>query len=400
MFLVLAALGVGLSEMFTAELFGIIMAAIVFAMALNLMGVWEFEMPSFLGSGKIQALTQDEGALGAFFKGIVTTLLAIPCGAPLLSPALNWLDQQVRPAATGSVYVVFAVIGLGMASPYLIIGAFPELLRFLPKPGVWMDTFKKAMGYCLLVAVVWILYFLPLQDIVPTIGLLFGLWLACWLVGRVPLTASPQTKANAWTAAVVTVAASAVVCFPLLLRPAMQTRLDKYVEREIQAGRAKPKLAWQPFHRAAFESLVAADKTVLVDFTADWCLTCKDFRGLRVEHPPDAGARRTERRSDASGRLDRPRSRGDEDVGNPWRQAGAGVGDLSRRRSQSPDCPPRRLHSANVAGGAEEGRAVEGEMTTARPTRSARPSSDPGTMKVGDHLLRPIDAAHDPGYHR
>ena len=102
-FLVLAALGVGLSEMFTAELFGIIMAAIVFAMALNLMGVWEFEMPSFLGSGKIQALTQDEGALGAFFKGIVTTLLAIPCGAPLLSPALTgWTSRSApaRPAAS------------------------------------------------------------------------------------------------------------------------------------------------------------------------------------------------------------------------------------------------------------------------------------------------------------
>ncbi len=159
-----------------------------------------------------------------------------------------------------------------------------------------MDTFKKAMGYFLLVAVVWILYFLPLQDIVPTVGLLFGLWLACWLVGRIPPTASPQTKANAWTAAAVIVAVTAIVCFPLLLRPAMQTRLDKYVEREIdrraerdkdnymvsdvQAGRTKPKLAWQPFHRAAFEQLVAADKTVLVDFTADWCLTCKTLEAF------------------------------------------------------------------------------------------------------------------------
>ena len=224
------------------------------------------------------------------------------------------------------------MIGLGMASPYLLIGAFPELLRFLPKPGAWMDTFKKAMGYCLLVAVVWILYFLPLQDIVPTVGLLFGLWLACWLVGRVPLTASPQRKANAWTAAVVVVAASAVVCFPLLLRPAMQTRLDKYVEREIQARAGKdPSWPGEPFRRRhASSRWWLPDKTVLVDFTADWCLTCKTLEALVLNTPPDAGLRRAQRRGDAPGRLDRPRSRGDEDAGNPRRQAGAGVGDLSR----------------------------------------------------------------------
>jgi len=306
-FLVLAALGVGLSEMFTAELFGIIMVAVVFTMALSLMGVWEFEMPSLLGTGKIQAITQEEGALGAFFKGIITTLLAIPCGAPLLSPALKWSDEQVRAGSPASVYLMFAVIGLGMAFPYLVIGAFPELLRFLPKPGAWMDTFKKAMGYCLLIAVVWILYFIPLQDVVPTVGLLFGLWLACWLVGRVPLTAPRSTKVRAWLAAIAAVVASAAFCF-LFLRPAMQERLNKYVGREIYSGHyddavrarmqiaaptatidentttapdlEKAELPWQPFSRDQFERYVADEKTVLVDFTADWCLTCKTLEAL------------------------------------------------------------------------------------------------------------------------
>jgi thiol:disulfide interchange protein DsbD len=320
-FLVLAAFGVGLSEMFTAELFGVIMAAIVFAMALNLMGVWEFEMPSVLGAGRVQALTQEEGAAGAFFKGIVTTLLAIPCGAPLLSPALTWVDQEVRNGSRGSVYLVFAVIGLGMASPYLLMGAFPELLRFLPKPGAWMDTFKKAMGYCLLVAVVWILTFVPLADIVPTVGLLFGIWLACWLIGRLGPTASERAKTTAWIAAAAVAVLTAWVCFPWLVRPAMQARLDRYVEREIGSGRydeavmnrsaaagadtkqaaptpiskdipkdpkdparpTKAALPWRPFDRAAFESLAAGGQTVLIDFTADWCLTCKTLEAFVLD---------------------------------------------------------------------------------------------------------------------
>ena len=317
-FLILAGLGVGLSEMFTAELFGVIMAAIVFAMALSLMGVWEFEMPSVLGAGRVQALTQEEGAVGAFFKGVVTTLLAIPCGAPLLSPALTWVDQQVRNGAHGSVYLVFAVIGLGMASPYLLMGAFPELLRFLPKPGAWMDTFKKAMGYCLLVAVVWILTFVPLADIVPTIGLLFALWLACWLIGRLGPTASERAKTSAWVVAGVIAIGATWVCFPGVVRPAMQARLNRYVEREIGSGRydeavlaratstgaepnpassslaakadphgagrpARVELAWRPFKRAAFESLAAGGQTILIDFTADWCLTCKTLEAFVLD---------------------------------------------------------------------------------------------------------------------
>jgi thiol:disulfide interchange protein DsbD len=319
-FLVLAALGVGLSEMFTARLFGIIMSCVVFAMALSLMGVWELQVPSFLGGGKTQALTEKEGPVGAFFKGIITTLLAIPCGAPLLSPALKWADEQVRAGAPANVYLAFAVIGLGMASPYLVIGAFPELLRFFPKPGAWMETFKKAMGYLLLVAVVWILYFLPIEDVVPTVGLLFGLWMACWLIGRLPITASAESKGRAWGFAMLSAVGAGLICF-LFLRPAMEHRLEKRAAASIQEGtqdeavfqrfvalqsekRAEgdptvepnpatladsgeneptngespdrtAELPWRPFNRAVFEQLVADNKTILVDFTADWCLTCK-----------------------------------------------------------------------------------------------------------------------------
>ncbi|HID74590.1 MAG TPA: hypothetical protein EYP56_01185 [Planctomycetaceae bacterium] len=286
-FLVLAALGVGLSQMFTERLFGIIMSSVVFVMALSLMGLWELQLPSFLGSGAAQQISQQEGAVGAFFKGIVTTLLAIPCGAPLLSPALKWADEQVRAGAPGNVYLAFAMIGVGMASPYLVIGAFPELLRFLPKPGQWMETFQKAMGYLLLVAVVWILYFLPMEDVVPTIALLFALWMACWLIGRLPLTASRRAKTTSWILATTVVVVTALVSF-FPLRSAMRNRLEKLVAAEFHADDSDQKthLPWQPFDRAVFDQLVAANKTVLIDFTADWCLTCKTLEAMVLNTQP------------------------------------------------------------------------------------------------------------------
>jgi thiol:disulfide interchange protein DsbD len=295
-------------------------------MALSLMGLWELRTPGFLGRGKAQELTEKEGVVGAFFKGIITTLLAIPCGAPLLSPALKWAQLQVTAGAPQNVYLVFGVIGLGMASPYLIIGANPELLRFLPKPGAWMETFKKAMGYCLLPAVVWILYFLPLEDVVATVALLFAVWAACWLVGRLPITEPTATKAWSWVVALLLVAGTYYVSFHLILRPAAEKQVAKAAAAQIADGQQdegvfqrfvklqgdggaiqlptgsdtavvvdpsggtgndpagesseQVELPWEPFDRERFEQLVAANKTILVDFTADWCLTCKTLEAL------------------------------------------------------------------------------------------------------------------------
>jgi thiol:disulfide interchange protein len=156
-FLVLAFMSLGLSILFTFDLFGVIMACVVFVMALSLMDIWTLNVPGAFGGKASGQLTNQEGALGAFFKGIITTLLAIPCGAPLLSPAVSWADAQIRAGNMPEVFFMYSVIGLGMASPYLLLGAFPEWLRFLPKPGEWMEPFQTTMGFCVLLAGGWML---------------------------------------------------------------------------------------------------------------------------------------------------------------------------------------------------------------------------------------------------
>ncbi|MDR1960440.1 MAG: thioredoxin family protein [Planctomycetaceae bacterium] len=284
-FLVLAFLSIGLSTMFTYSVFGIVMCCVVFAMSLSLMDVWELRTPFFLGSGKSAEMMQQEGAVGAYFKGIITTLLAIPCGAPLLSPALAWADLQVKNGASANVCLVYLFIGIGMAFPFLLVGAFPELLRFIPKPGQWMETFKKTMGFLLLTAVVWILYFIPLETILPTVALIFAIWFGCWFIGRLSIIAPVRQRLFAWTVSLAVFSLILILAFPVIpnnpytLQNAMEIKLAR-----LTGNADTPH--WTPFRMEKLESELAAGKTVIVDFTADWCLSCKELEN-RVLHNHD-----------------------------------------------------------------------------------------------------------------
>lgn len=279
-FLILASLaafvGLGWGQLFSFAGFNITLAAVVFAMGLSFLGVWEIPIPGFVGSGKVNDFSRQEGAMGAFLKGVLTTVLATPCSGPFLASALAWSVGQ-PPAKT---YAVFVSVGVGMASPYLLIGAFPELLRFLPKPGAWMETFKQAMGFVLLGTVAYLLTLLEWVYVVPTVTFLFGLWAACWWIGRTPLTSAAGQKARAW------LSAAAFACGVWFVTYGWLTDvMAERFERTLQSARGalvkqvadegNQQVQWRPFSREALDVLIAAQETVLVDFTADWCMTCK-----------------------------------------------------------------------------------------------------------------------------
>jgi thiol:disulfide interchange protein len=154
------------------------------------------------------------------------------------------------------IYLIFACVGLGMASPYLMIGMFPQLIRLLPKPGMWMDTFKQAMGFVLLGTVVFIFSFMDKDYLVPTFAMLIGIWAGCWWIGRTHLTAELGTKLLAWGQGIGFAAVVGWVCF---------TTLTPHPDV----------LKWEPFSSSAQAKLVESGKTVMVDFTADWCASCK-----------------------------------------------------------------------------------------------------------------------------
>lgn len=274
----------GWGQQFAYDGFNITLAAIVFVMALSFLGVWEIPIPGFVGSGKANELAANEGFSGAFVKGALTTVLATPCSGPFLGPALGYAVAQ--PAHI--TYLMFACIGLGMASPYLLIGAFPQLIRFLPKPGAWMDTFKQAMGFVLMATVVYLMTLVQWQRFIPTLALLMGLWAAFWWIGRAPLYAEFSTKARAWAGGGAFAVLIGLFSF-YWLQPVMESRfqatLDKRMAQFFSAQKDAPaapaahktenELPWEPFSMQKLVDYTRAGKTVMIDFTADWCWTCK-----------------------------------------------------------------------------------------------------------------------------
>ncbi|MBM00845.1 MAG: hypothetical protein CMM06_14300 [Rhodopirellula sp.] len=281
------ALGLGWGQQNQYDSFNIVMISVIFVMGLSFIGVWEIPIPGFVGSSEMAKSAEKEGPVAAYIKGIITTLLAIPCSGPGLGIALTYCAKQMaeNSGTQGAinVYLVFIALGIGMAFPYLVIGAKPSLVRFLPKPGGWMETFKELMGYVLLATIVFIMTYVAYPLLVPTIGFLFALWAACWWYGRVPFTATKGSKLKNRLGAVVFASLLGWFCFGWLATE-MDYRFESLIEkRSLEAavksggGDFVPKEGEKNLYTAGrLEQLLNEDKRlVMVDFTADWCLTCK-----------------------------------------------------------------------------------------------------------------------------
>ena len=243
--------------------FVVVMSALVFALALSLFGVYEILLP---GTSNLGGLDGREGLTGSFLNGVLATILATPCTAPFLGTALGFAFAQ--PALV--VVAVFLAIGVGMALPYVVLALKPAWIERLPRPGPWMVRFKQLMGFLLMATVLWLLWVLGnqvgVEGVVWTGAFLLGLGLACWVWGQWgSFHHSTRSKRVARVAVLVLVVGSyAIFVHPLLA--AEQTLAEQTTASELD---------WQPFSAAYVEELVAGGQMVFIDFTAEWCWTCK-----------------------------------------------------------------------------------------------------------------------------
>lgn len=281
-FLVLAAVVIAIQQagqkvgwgfQFQIPGFLIAMATLVLLLALSLFGLFYITVPG--GTEGIDKLATKEGHLGTFFKGVLATVLATPCTAPALGTALGFAFAQ----SWTVILAIFTTIAAGMAFPYILLTARPGWMRYMPKPGVWMETFKESMGFVLLATVLWLLWILGKQvgveGVIWTSSFLLVVSLAAWLVGRlVDLRSTNQKKYTVWATALALVGIAYYYFIPPVLSPANQasSSAGATTSNTISSG---SKTDWQPFSLDKLDEALASHKTVMIDFTAEWCLTCK-----------------------------------------------------------------------------------------------------------------------------
>ncbi len=227
-----------------------LLASGIFFFALSLAGLFDIGLSLTSAGGE---LAQKQGYTGSFFTGVLATVVATPCTAPLMGAAIGFALAQ-PPLVT---FGVFTALALGLAFPYLVLSANPAWTRILPRPGAWMEIFKQITAVIFFATVIWLTYvygalFQAGGQGIYRIALLLGCFLvlaiAGWVLGRWPAR---------WSSAV---AAVAIGCVALAL-PLYQPK--------------DTNLVWQPYSQQALDAARAANHPVFIDFTAAWCLSCQ-----------------------------------------------------------------------------------------------------------------------------
>jgi thiol:disulfide interchange protein DsbD len=253
--------------------FLIAMTILVTLIALNLFGVFEVH----LGSRTMDAaagLSSKHGVAGAFFNGLLATVLATSCTAPFLGTAIGFAFAPSQTA--GSTVSVFLCIGIGLSLPYVLLSWQPRWLKILPKPGAWMERFKIIMGFPMLAVAVWLFSLVTIyygDRSYWLAGFLVILALAAWVYGEFV-----QRHPARPILAMIIVALLLVAGYVLPLEKYFQWRsplTQAQEERAKSVVEGSGELAgWEPWSVGAVAHGRAEGRPVLVDFTAKWCLTC------------------------------------------------------------------------------------------------------------------------------
>ncbi len=240
------------------------LALLMLAVALNLSGV--FNVGAGLQGAGSGPLARLPGGVGAFFTGALAVVVAAPCTAPFMAFALGAALLMPWPMALA----VFLMLGLGLALPFVVVSLTPGLLSRLPRPGPWMERLKGLLAFPMYGTAAWLVWVFARQSGSEALGLLllaavlvaFGLWSA----------GVNQTRRAGGGSAVISAVAAAVALLAAFALVSVAARMPPEAATGVAGTSDLPSRPWSS---AAVEAARAEGRPVLVNFTADWCVTCK-----------------------------------------------------------------------------------------------------------------------------
>ncbi len=249
---------VGWGFQFQSPVFASVLAVVLLLFALSLFGVFNVEIgAASLSSG----VGRMGGQLRSFFEGVLMVVVATPCTAPFLGSAVGF--ALVRSPLV--ILATFGAIGLGLAAPFVLLTLIPGLARIVPKPGAWMERLRELLGFALLATVLWLLWlvgrFAGADGVLQVLLLLLCAAFAAWIFG-----ALQRQRAR------VLLRCAGTVFLVLLLLVAGRYLTPTSTNAQPSSTHSG---AWQPYSQAALDKARQAGRPVFVNFTADWCITCK-----------------------------------------------------------------------------------------------------------------------------
>ena len=253
-----------------SPIFIALMTMLFFGIGLNLLGAFEVGTTLMSWGGRMETAASGGGNLSAFLTGVLATIVATPCTAPFMGAALG----VALTLSTVGALLIFTALGVGMATPYVVLSMTPALLDRLPDPGAWMETLKQAFAFPMFATAIWLVWVFGRQTSTGGVAfLLAGLLLlgvAAWIVNRwsapqLSQTATVVTRGLAGAALVSGIAIAVIGAGSVPAEEATATTQEA----------SGTELTWRSYAPETIESLRAEGRPVFVDFTAAWCLTCQ-----------------------------------------------------------------------------------------------------------------------------
>lgn len=250
----LKSLGIvfGMGATFQSPQFIIILCVIMVIFVSNLLGRIEVNVPDIVSS-KLLGIDFINIYISSFMSGVISTIFATPCTAPFLGTAVSF----AMTAEVGQIIQIFSFIALGFSMPYILLIIAPQLLYLLPKPGPWMLHLKKILALVMIITILWLLSILQVQlGLRATAGVIMLLLLMKFIFEQANI---PR---------ILRFLLGAILFFACMYLPEMAAQEDQAkINKEIKL--------WQPFSAYELQQALGAGKVVVVDFTADWCMTCR-----------------------------------------------------------------------------------------------------------------------------